>query len=315
MPFAVAIITNAGSSSEGEYQDSISFPNPAYPPFSSTYVNNGGDNYSSYYSDNRAFVSEERGSNPNFPCSLGGTPSDNCFLLSPSSTLVGSTPMTSLEIEQTHYFNNNTAYVGSSGDGPFTWSLNSWFFSELIENEEAIDKFRFSFFDQAVDYNCGASIFENISWTGSLTFIYDNDTLTFSDFAFQGSNKIEYVYRSVQHGFVQTCHVGLVVEFDLTAFETLELDTFVQDWNWTLIEVELDNFEREDFLPFADTPLPFAGTDEFQLGVEHQPVNSAEAGFLIKTGTIILAVLTFVLAIASTNYWDPFRNAVKGALD
>ena len=149
-----------------------------------------------------------------------------------------------------------------------------------------------------------------------MSFVYDNQTLSYTNFDYSGTNKIEYNYRTTQHGFVQTCHVGLEVEFDLTAFETLELENFVKDWNWTLIEIELDNFKVvNSTMPFSTTALPFAGTEEFQLGVEHQEVNAVEAGFLIKTGTIFLAVITFVLAIASTPYWDPFRNALKGALD
>ena len=322
LPFAVAFITNAGSSSEGDFKESTAYPKGPFPFIFPYWIDNGGDNYFSYY----------EAANPNQPFTAltyvedGLAPENTsiafpAYTFNPRSSLVGGTPMTSLIVPQTHFHGGATSYVGSSGDGPFAISLNSNFYDN-IEEGEAIDKFRFTFIDQAVDYNCGATIFENISFNGKLEFVKgffgtQIERMTFDGFQFETSNRYEYTSRTVQHGFIDVCQVGFSITFDFTGFETLNLDAFVDDdWTNTSIEIHLDNFERmDDNLPFAATALPFAGTGEFQLGVEHQPINPVNAGFIIKTGTLLLALGTFVIAIASTPYWDPFRNLVSGALE
>lgn len=319
MPFAIAFITNAGSSSEGEYEDSIAYPRSQFPGIFSYWIDNGGDNYTQVYETANP-------GQPNTPLTYiknSDCPSEPaytppCFTFAGSSSLVGGTPMTSLVVPKSHYY-ATTSYVGSSGDGPFAWSLNSQFFS-LVQNGEAIDKLRLTFVDQDVDYNCDASIFENISFDGRLRFVkgwLGTDSISFDGFEFETSNQYRYTSRQVQHGFVEVCQVGFQIIFDLTGFETLNLDAWVgDDWLNVSMEVHLDNFERlDDNLPFADTALPFAGDGDFLLGVEHQAVNPVNAGFIIKTGTLLLALATFVIAIASTPYWDPFRNLVSGALE
>jgi hypothetical protein len=319
MPFAIAFITNAGSSSDGEYEDSIAYPRSPFPNIFSYWIDNGGDNYTQFYENanaNQPFTALTYIDNSDCPTNVSLAPP--CFTFPGSSTLVGGTPMTSLSIPKSHYY-ATTSYVGSSGDGPFAWSLNSQFLY-LVQDGEAIDKLRLTFVDQDVDYNCDAAIFENISFDGRLKFVkgwLGTDSISFDDFTFETSNQYRYTARQTQHGFVEVCQVGFQIVFDLTGFETLNLDAWVKDdWINVSMEVHLDNFERtDDTLPFADTALPFAGDGEFLLGVEHQPINPVNAGFIIKTGTLLLALVTFVIAIASTPYWDPFRNLVKGALD
>jgi len=314
MPFAVAIITNAGSSSEGEYENSRTSTTYPYGTPGSYWLENGGTNYSGVYETNdpndigasRTYV--EKGYCPSW-----STSTFPCVSLVGGLTYPGEVPMQGFTFPKSHYFTTQN-YIGSSGNGPFSWFIQSYQFDN-INNDNAIDKFRISFIDPNVNYNCGAHQFTNISFTGSIEFIYDNKSEEFTNFDFETTNKIEYTTRTAS--FNQVCQVGFQTVFDFTSFETLALDTLNSgDWDNTSMILTLDNFERKDGLTFADTPLPFAGGQEFFIfGIEHQEINPVEAGFIIKTGTIILSVLTFVLAIASTNYWDPFRNAVKGALD
>ena len=314
MPFAVAIITNSGSSSEGEYQDSTTLTTYPYGTPGSYWIENGGQNYSGVYEANdpndigatRTYV--ENGFCPayssiSFPCIefLGGR------------TYPGEVPMQGFTFPKSHYYTSQN-YIGSSGDGPFSWYLQPNVL-DGIEEGQAVDKFRISLIDPNVNYNCGSHSFSNITFEGQIEFIYANNTEKFTNFDFETSNKIEYTTRTAS--FNQVCQVGLQTVFDLTAFETLALDTLNSgDWDNTSMILTLYNFKREDGSTFANTNLPFAGGQEFFIfGIEHQEVNPVEAGFIIKTATIILSVITFVLAIASTNYWDPFRNFVKGALD
>lgn len=307
MPFAIAFITNAGSSSEGDYEDSISYPNPPYSANQWSYWwNNGGDNFSSYYNDTSTYIED-------------GCYGISCisYPLSIGQTLLGSTPMVSMNAQQTHYgVSHSEPYLGSSGSGPFTWDLGTAYFSALADTNETVDKMRFTMIDQSVDHNCAASIFENLTFNGWISFHYDNKTTKFDDFSFEMDNKLAYNSRDSQHGYVDVCHVGFQIEFDFTGFESLKIAEFNQgDWDGTRIRLSLDNFENELGREITNEALPFAGVGSFAFGVEHQPINPVEAGFVIKTATIFLSVITFVIAIASTAYWDPFRNLVKGAID
>ena len=320
LPFSVAFITNAGSSSTGEFEDSIAQPRSEYPFIDSYWIDTGGDNYTSVYAGI---------SHPNEPfnhttytvngeCPSNASAGYPCYRFPGSSSLVGGTPMTSLIVPKSHFY-ATTTYVGSSGDGPFAWSLNSQFTS-YFQQADGIDKIRLTFIDQDVDYNCGSTIFENISFDGRLKFVkgwLGTDSIEFDGFEFSTSNKIQYTSRQIAHGFVEVCQVGLQIIFDLTGFETVSLDSWASnDWLNISMEVHLDNFETPDNnLPFSTTALPFAGDGNFRLGVEHQDIDLVQANFIIKTGTLFLAVGTFALAVASTPYWDPFRNFFKGMID
>lgn len=314
LPFAVAFITNIGSSSDAQYEDSISSAQLIYHPNNNQWLNNGGTNYTAAYLaagangteylSNRTYVEDGI-----FP-STGGV-----FNLFPAYSYPGTLPMTSLYLRDTHWW-ASTPYVGASGDGPFTLLLNSKFWNEVNSNE-TIDKWRFTFADTRTHYNCANAIFENITFQGDMTWIQGNRSVSFDDFQFTTSNKFEYKQWSSQHGYIDVCVVGFQLVFDLTGFESLVLDELIRgDWFNASLILNFDNFQRaDDNLPFTTEALPFAGDGDFNLGVEHQAIDPVQAGFLIKVGTLFLAFGTFALAIASTPYWDPFRNFFKGALD
>lgn len=314
MPFAIAFITNAGSSSDGEWVDSKKFESTSYVPGlpRSYWLENGGDNYTSvYYANDPADFGANRTYVENGICPAHSQ-SFPCIQFYGGLTYAGETPMQAMTYPMSHYYTQQS-YIGASGDGPF-----SWFFTprqlDNIDQGETLDKIRLTFIDQNTDHNCHAAIFTNISFTSNIQFFYNNRTKDFNGFQFETSNEIQYTTR--RSNWVDVCQVGFQLEYDFNGFETLSLTEFNGgDWENTSIIITLDNFEREDGMTFGSTALPFTGVDFFTLGIEHQPVNPVEAGFIIKTGTIVLSVATFVLAIASTPYWDPFRNLVKGAID
>jgi hypothetical protein len=318
LPFAVAFITSAGSSSDEAFEASIFQEQTTIiqPPYS-YWLDNGGDNYSNYYitedptnlGANRTYVKDGL-------CPARNTTSTApCFTFGGATNLAGATPMPSLNVPMSHYYSSTTTYVGSSGDGPFSWYLQPRFFSG-VEQGTAIDKFRMTFVDQNVDINCGSTIFTNITYEGSIEFVYGNSSKRFSGFEFASSNKLEYESRDLVHGFQDVCHIGFQTEFDLTGFESLTLDDFNGgDWDNTSMILTLENFQRKDRQNFGSTSLPFAWSQRFfALGIEHQPINEVQAGFIIRGGTLVLAVATFALAVASTPYWDPFRNTFKGMI-
>ena len=151
-----------------------------------------------------------------------------------------------------------------------------------------------------------------------ISFHYGSETLKFSGFEYSKNTRFEYKVLDEVHGdWEDVCAIGFFVEFDFTGFESLEIHefNFAGDWDNTSITLTLKNFVNDD-IPgdFGVTPLPFAGGDMWNLGVQHREINPVETGFVIKAGTTILSVITLGVGLASTPYWDPFRNFFKGRL-
>jgi len=218
-------------------------------------------------------------------------------------------------------------YAGSSGDGPFAYKLGPQYF-DAMEQNETLDKWRFTFVDREVDYSCSnltnilngqSNIFSVVKFDGTMTFIYDNSTLTYPNFEFEEYTQYKYeTWDQVHLRWETKCHVGFDIVWDFTGFESLEISDFNRgDWDNTEILFTLDNFRLADGgkIDIGTTALPIAGDHFVDFSIEHQQVSTVEAGFVIKVGTLLLSFVTFAFALASTPYWDPFRNAFKGALD
>lgn len=227
-------------------------------------------------------------------------------------------PMTSTAIYGSHYYADPSGqyYTGSSGDGPFGWVFNEAYLND-VQNGTNMDKIRFTFVNREVDYSCTSNIFTNITFDGLIEFRYAGEEVLFDDFKFSTSNLFKYQAYDRQHGWDEVCQVGFQIEFDFTGFESLKIYELNQGyWNSTTMYISLDNFKNENRPnSFADTALPFACNCVVSLGIEHQEIDPIQAGFIIKTGTLFLSLATFALAIASTPYWDPFKNTFKGMID
>lgn len=323
VPFAVAFITNAGSSTDGSWENSLNTANAPQSTTGSYWVDNGGANFTSDYVNNSALIVGTiyescayvvdgvcRGNNLNltFPVYFPNMPLTDTRL-----------PMTSTAIYGSHYYADPSGafYTGSSGPGPFGWVFNSAYLND-VDNGTTMDKLRFTFVNEEVTYSCSSSVFTNISFDGFIEFSYGGNQLRFDDFEFQTSNLFRYqAYDDHHNTWSEVCQVGFQVEFDFTGFESLKLYEFNQGhWDGTWMYLNFDNFVNEERPnSFANTALPFACNCVVGLGIEHQDVDPVQAGFIIKTGTLILSLGTFALAIASTPYWDPFKNTFKGMIE
>lgn len=324
LPFAVAFITNAGSSSDENYTDSMA-GGYIQGTGESRWLANGGENWTWYY-DNLNF----------YPNSIYET--DCIYVVDgfcqgvsdpPVNTLPLSTsyfgnewrlPMTSNILYQSHYSGSNgNNYVGSSGSDEYAFRFGSEYLSNVKQNT-TMDKLRFSFVEPLASYSCTNSIFTNLSFDASITFEYEGRTKSFSGFEILTDNKYEYNQYSQQNNhWTNVCVVGFSVTFDFTGFESLELSEFnLGKWNETIIEVSLTNFVNTDedlyINNFGTTALPFAGDNFWHIGIEHQELNVKQAGFIIRGATLLLAIITFVIGVASTPYWDPFRSFFEGRL-
>lgn len=221
-----------------------------------------------------------------------------------------------------HFCGTNDLY--GAGTGPYSWyfpEINEQFVSGGQENylsgipqNDSIDKLQFSFVDRFTFYPCTYSEFVDLEFKGEIEFYHQNKTKKFTDFKFEESNKYQYNAWDAQNGhWAIQCAIGFKLEFDFTGFESLSLSEWNGgDWDRTGFKLTLDEFEREDGLNFGNTRLPFNGVDFFSFGTEYQSINTVQAGFIIKSGTLFLSVVTFALAIASTPYWNPIFKQIKG---
>lgn len=319
IPFGVAFITNAGSSSDGNYSSSIEETASASSGY---WVENGGRNLTSHY----------RSAFPSYPdyfiacayivegqCVGEDTPNNPGGVQMYNSGAVNNFNLEnpSLLTRQSHFLaSDGSSYFGASGGSIFSW----YFFNTTmngIENNETIDKFKFSFVNTQTSYPCSYSEFTNISFNGEISFYYLGLKKTFNDFNFEMSNKYEYEAYDQQNGHVSNvCTVGLETIFDFTGFESLSLTEWNSGkWDETAISITFTDFEREDSRNFGTTPLPWAGDNYFSFSAEHQSTNSVQVKFVIQGLTLVLSIATFALAAASTPYWDPLRNFFKGALN
>lgn len=339
MPFAVAFISNAGSSTEEAWINSMELNdgNIANNYDDSLWLENGGSNLTSWYSNfnmpqtgvgndygrlDCAYITNgvcEGYYNDTGPLSpeqwmaldgrhqpyfnnINAFYSDDYFDI--RSSLVG---------QSHHAVGSNNAYAGRSGSEIFSWFLSERFNNEISQGE-TLDSLRY-WMTSGTSYNCNNQ-WANLTFEGEITFLYGNESLTYTNFKFETDNKFEYeVFDAVHGDWNDVCAVGFFVEFDFTGFESLEIHTFnsIGDWDNTSIILTLTNFVNTDSPNnFGSTQLPFAGSEGWNLGVQHREINPVEAGFLIKAGTLLLAVVTLAIALASTPYWDPFKNFFKG---
>lgn len=319
MPFAVAFISNAGSSADGNYVDSMK---SGFQPSTgeSKWLDNGGENWSWYYDNLNFYPNSDYEVDCSYVvdgiCQGLDTPQENELGL--SASFYGNQwrlPMTSQMIYQSHYSGSNgNNYVGSSGSDEYSWRFGSEYLSNVAENT-TMDKIRFTFAEPLVSYSCSNAIFQNLTFQGSITFENQFERKTYSGFEYSTDNKYQYEQYNNNNGhFTEVCVVGFEVEFDFTGFESLELSEFVSGhWNETIIEVSLTNFENPDKIGnFGTTALPFSGDNFFFVGIEHQELDTVRAGFIIRSATLLLAFITFAIAVASTPYWDPFKNFFNG---
>ena len=340
MPFAVAFISNAGSSSDEAWINAMELNDGDITNSADTsmWLENGGSNLTSwystynmpqsgagddyskldcayitngvcegYYNDTGPFSPEQwmalNGNHQPFPY-YNSYYTDDYFDI--RSGLFG---------QSHHAVGSNNAYAGRSGSEIYSWLLSERFTNEIGQGE-TLDALRY-WMTSGASYSCDGFAYSNLTFEGEITFLYGNESLTYTNFEFKTDNK--FAYEAFSSGaWNAVCAYGFFVEFDFTGFESLEIHSFngIGDWDNTSIILTLTNFVNTDSPDdFGSTQLPFAGSEGWNLGVQHREINPVEAGFLIKTGTLLLAVITLGVALASTPYWDPFRNFFRGMVD
>lgn len=318
MPFAVAVITNAGSDSDGLREDSLG-TQPPVNDWRGIWWDNG-NNYTSHYETtipmpagwyNCAYIE-------NGECGEDYSYSTDTFVPLSSTPINWITGQTLYSFDQTHRNSGMLSpgeYLGTSGSGPFGWYIFGESFNGIKSNE-SLDKIAYQFTDADTEYSCSYDGFVDLEIYASLTFIQGNKTYKLDNFVFETSNKFEWDRYDPNTGDWDTaCVNGIELEFDFTGFESLGITEWNGgNWSGTDHLIEIQQVVRADGQNIGSTQLPFAGDGRFTFGAEHQSINTVQAGFIIKSLTTILSFGTFALAVASTPYWDPFKSFFKGAI-
>ena len=316
LPFATAVISNAGSSSDEYGQNSI-------------LMNNSGNFERGYWYDNGANMTGSYQSTIPMPsgwyncgyivdgeCGKDYSYSNDDYSPFFSAKFDWVAPTPAYQFHQNHQrILAPGEYIGTSGEGPFSFYLYGETFDGIKQND-TLDSISYLFLNYITTYDCQYNGFVDLDIRADLTFIYGDNSKSFKEFEFETTNKYQYLrYDNQNSQWGNDCVVGFELEFDFTGYESLSLTEFNGgDWINTDHLIELKSIERGDGMNIGNTQLPFAGDQFWSFSSTHQSVNTVQAGFIIKSATLILSFGTFTLAIASTPYWDPFKNFFKGAV-
>jgi len=321
LPFATAIISNAGSSS-----DDVDKPSTSMDPFDTS---NGrfypgiwwdnGINLVPYYQATIPMPAGwyNCGYIENGECGDDYSYSNEDILTLSTNTaknIYGEIP--SYTLTQNHQrILAPGEYYGSSGEGPFSFLFYAETFDNIAQND-TLDKISYKFVDFLTSYDCSYNGFDDLIIKSDLTFINNGQSMTFKDFEFKVDNSINSQrWSSSNQDWIYDCIIGFELEYDFTGYESLSLTEFNGgDWSNTDHLIELKSIKKANGQNIGNAHLPFAGDQIWSFSSTHQSVNTVQAGFIIRSATLALSFGTFALAIASTPYWDPFKNLFKGAV-
>jgi len=339
LPFSTAIITNlASGGSNDNYQDVISENFGTSPP--SMTINDGmlisqwidrGDNYTQDYID----IGSPYSQNINdYDCLWTSTEQlPNQCLEVPA--VYGALNQRSMKdgknyvlMPETHEQIGNlggTNYIGNSGDD-FKISIEKPVFFNTDYTQD-LSKIKVNMKKIGTFYGCNNAPTANITFDYKL-YLYYGVNGKFHPTKTDGLPSFEtevYEYDGTQMGydFYQGntyCRGELNIEIKFDSLKALEFSDWVTSNGDDISNVsgylhfyDMKNKDNPQGL-LLDTQLPFAGNSYFLINIEADYISATNSNFFLKGGALILGVGLFALSIASTPYWDPFKNLLQGAV-
>ena len=162
--------------------------------------------------------------------------------------------------------------------------------------------------DSSDTYACDLPFFGNTTISYSIEFIYGNEVKRFTGFEHEYLNYVENIYLGDCSSYFEMPYV-----FD--NFQLLDLKEFANDdyANLSMI-LEINNIQFED--SSSSTLLaPWWGANNFELYVDYSTSSEEQIRGVVRPATLVLGLIIGYLAIASTAYYDPLRNLLKGAIE
>ena len=219
--------------------------------------------------------------------------------------------------------NNATdlSWAGESGD-TFAFRLNELMMNRLPAGE-MVDSLRLTFFDfpdqplaTPSHHNCqNYAGWANLSIESTVSITYDGKERTLGT-TYITTTDNKWYYEAQSSFFPASgCYIGYEVLIDFNGFDAREMYNFADNgkWNQSSMIIEM-KFERTDGLPLGSTNLAINGIDDFQIAIDFTEIEAQQVEFATNAGLLTMGSANIVLAIASTPYWDPFRNFFKGRL-
>jgi len=214
----------------------------------------------------------------------------------------------------------DSTYAGDSGD-TFSFRLNELMMNQLPARE-MVDQMRFTIFDYPdaplatpADHNCDTySGWKDLEITTSITMEVEGERNKLStEYTTETDNK--FFIEAQPRYFTSGCYIGYEVIVNFNGFDTREMYNFANGgkWNESTMVVEME-FKRTDGLPLGNTNVGFNGIDDFAFAIDYVQIDAQEVEFATNVGLIGMGGANIVLAMASTPYWDPFKNFFKGRI-
>ena len=219
--------------------------------------------------------------------------------------------------------NNATdlSWAGESGD-TFSFRLNELMMNRLPAGE-MVDSLRLTFFDfpdqplaTPAHHNCdNYAGWADLSIDSKVSITFEGEERTLQT-TYTTSTDNKWYYTAQPSFFPSSgCYIGYEVLIDFNGFDAREMYNFADNgkWNQSTMIIEM-KFERTDGQALGSTNLGINGIDDFQFAIDYTEIEAQQVEFATNAGLLTMGTANIVLAIASTAYWDPFRNFFKGRL-
>ena len=209
------------------------------------------------------------------------------------------------------------SYAGDSGD-TFSFRLNERMMNQLVQGE-MVDALRFTVFDYPSapagtpnNYNCNNfAPLANLTIDTKITQFYDGQEQEIGAYTTTTDNK--FFMEAQPLVFSAGCYIGWEVVVDFNGLDTRSMFNFVDQgkWNESTMVIEW-TFTRSDGLPLGATNVAINGMDDFIIAIDFSLIEAQQVEFQTNVGLLTLGATNIILAMASTPYWDPFKNFFKG---
>tara|TARA_Y100000114_G_C11763554_1_gene331505 strand:+ start:220 stop:1284 length:1065 start_codon:yes stop_codon:yes gene_type:complete len=203
-------------------------------------------------------------------------------------------------------------YIGYSGDD-FTFRIDENAFQNLDDSQD-LSGLKLTFIDNSVGYNCNSTFFRDISFNYEITIFDLNKSRSkfYGDFedTQRNSYNIEFdPYNNIN----DYCVESMSLDFSFSTIESLELNEIFTDYDNLSAIVRVFDIEDEYNLNYSVgfSDLVFTGVNGHQTMLEVKYIDTVQSNLFLNGGTLILGIGLFLLAIASTPYWDPVTNFFK----
>ena len=216
---------------------------------------------------------------------------------------------------------SNADYIGTSGHSGFDIVMPK--ILQSVDKTQSLDGLKFHFIDNQVIHNCNTHIWDNGTYEATVQFRwFDSSTNQYiysQSFTkeFDYDNKYKWT-RNIGTGWNTDCYHGTQFEFDFDYIESYNIKSISPNGlNDVETILSIDRICKYDSVlnkcvldGFVE--LGFNGVDNFMISVEKQTLDQTAVDTSVRFGTTLLSIIIVVVAIASTDFWNPFKRWLGG---